>query len=86
MCRFRAEEGKLESSVMGESLISSARSNVISEAGRSWEVIAEAGGDVIRRLHRCWVACFPPRGIEIWPLPTIWPSTTGVMSAINFVF
>ena len=84
MCRFRAEEGKFVSSVMGESLISSARSNVISEAGRSCDVMAEAGGEVVKRLQRCSVACLPPRGTVIWPLVTIWPSTTGVMSIYQY--
>ena len=67
---------------MGESLISSARSNVISDGVRNWDVDAEAGGDVVRRLQRCSVACLPPRGTEIWPLVTTCPSTTGVISML----
>lgn len=67
---------------MGDSLISSAKSYVISDNGRNCDVVAEAGGDVVRILRRCSVACFPPRGIEIWPLLTICPSMTGVMSTL----
>jgi hypothetical protein len=66
---------------MGDNLISSARSNVISDGGRSCDVVADAGGDVVRRLRRCSVACLPPSGIEIWPFVMICPSTTGVMSS-----
>lgn len=40
-------------SVMGESFISSANAKVISWGGRSCEVVAEAGGDVVRRFRRC---------------------------------
>ena len=40
-------------SVIGDIFISSARSNVISEGGRSWDVVADAGGAIVRRLRRC---------------------------------
>jgi len=51
--RFRAVEGMFVISVMGESFISSANAKVISWGGRSCEVVAEAGGDVVRRFRRC---------------------------------
>ena len=39
-------------SVIGDCLISSARSKVISEGGSNWDVEADAGGDVINKFQR----------------------------------